>query len=73
MTITLTYEDEDRQEAERALKVNNYGLVLRDLDQWLGSLQERDTAHPHAYILAISEVRQQLNDLMTRSGVEYPE
>ena len=72
MKITLEYGDEDRQEAWRALRVDDYGLVLWDMQQHLvacvndENYTDVETAH---YRLQLKK----LDDLMTLHGVEFPE
>ena len=72
MKITLEYDDEERQEAERAIKATDYALVLWDMQQHLvacvndENYTDVETAH---YRLQLKK----LDDLMTLHGVEFPE
>ena len=72
MKITLEYGDDDRQEAERALKATDYGLVLWALNEWLMARANDDenytdveTAH---YRLQVKK----LHELMEEYCVEFP-
>ena len=70
MKITLEYEDEDREEAQRALKATDYGLVLWDLDQWLR--KETSGVYDDRVTMGMQRCRDKLNNLMQEYGVDYP-
>jgi len=71
MKITLEYGDDDRQEAERALKATDYGLVLWKLDQWLRV--ETSGIYDDRVTMGMQRCRDKLYTLMTEYGVEFPE
>ena len=68
MKITLEYEDEDRYEAERALKVDSYAAVLWDLDQWLREFMRHNDEWPD-----VPRVLTKIATLMDANGLEFAE
>ena len=69
MNITLEYDDEDRYEAERALKVDSYAAVLWDLDQWLREfMRHNDREWPD-----VPRVLTKLATLIDANGLEFAE
>lgn len=69
MKITFEYDDEDRAEAQRALRVDDYGLVLWDMDEWLREFMryKDESEWPD-----VPQIRTKLSTLMDQHGVEYP-
>ena len=70
MKITLEYEDEDREEAQRALKATDYGLVLRDMDRWLS--KETSGIYDDRVTMGMQRCRDKLYTLVQAHGVDYP-
>ena len=70
MKVTLEFTDEEREEAQRAMRGTDYALVLWDLDQWLREFVRNadETNWPDA-----TQVRAKLGDLMDEREVRFPE
>ena len=71
MRIILEYDDDDRAEAQRAIKATDYGLMLWAMCQWL--IEGVNADYSAKEIAVYQRVLEKHNELMERYGVDYPE
>jgi hypothetical protein len=71
MTITLTFSEEEQEEAMTALNGTKWMLAMWELDQWLRSEAKYSEKRTEKEIDLIYEIRERIQQELNENGLHF--